>query len=263
MRKRSLQVLLGVLCLVLLTVSTALAQSGGDPERGAALYAENCAVCHGPTGEGRIGAELNTAFASINVDEFLRQTIAEGRPGTFMPAWGQEFGGPLPNEDINDIVAYIETWGGGNTPVLPPPRLPSREIPPVPDVAGDPNEGALIFAGNCVACHGERAEGRIGQTLAKEFPSAEPGAYVLDVVTNGIEGTLMPAWGESNGGPLSEEDVQNVTAYVLSLAPVGTSTPQETTLQFSGLPLAILAVVVLGLLLVLGWLTQRRQSTRN
>jgi mono/diheme cytochrome c family protein len=258
MRKRSLQVLVGVLSLTLLLVGTALAQSGGDPDRGAALYAENCALCHGATGEGRLGAELNEAFASINVDAFLRQSIAEGRGETFMPPWSEEFGGPLSEQDVDDIVAYIGTWGTTSSPVLPPPRPPEEPIPPVAEVSGDPNEGALVFAENCVACHGESGEGRVGQTLAKEYSSAEPGAYVIQVTTEGVEDTLMPAWGADNGGPLSEDDIQNVAAYVLSLQPVGTSTDGEITQQFSGLPLAIIVIAGLVILVGLGWLSQRQ-----
>lgn len=259
MGKRSLQVLIGALCLTGLLASTALAQSSGDPEHGAALYAENCAVCHGPTGEGGVGAELNEAFATINVDQFLKQTISNGRPGTFMPTWGEANGGPLSEQDIDDIVAYIETWGTASAPVLPPPRPPAEPIPPVAEVNGDPNEGALIYAQDCVACHGTSGEGRIGGTLAKEYASAEPGAYVIQVVTDGIDGTLMPAWGEANGGPLSDEDIQNVAAYVFSLQPVGVATPEEETpQQFNGLPLALIAAAGLVVLVGLGWLSQRR-----
>lgn len=259
MRKRSSTLLLGTLFVALFLVGTALAQSSGDPENGAALYAENCALCHGVAGEGRVGAELNEAFASINVDAFLQQTITEGRPDTFMPTWGEEFGGPLSEQDISDIIAYMHTWGTGSEPVLPAPRPPAEPIPPVAEVNGDPNEGAVVFAQNCVACHGESGEGRVGKTLAKNFESAEPGAYVIQVTTDGVDGTLMPAWGEANGGPLSEDDIQNVAAYVLSLQPIGTSaTPEETPQQFNGLPLAIIALVGLVIIVGLGWLSQRQ-----
>ena len=57
-------------------------------------------------------------------------------------------------------------------------------------------------------------EGRVGQTLAKTFASAEPGAYVVDVVTNGVEGTLMPAWGAEQGGPLSEQEIQEIMEHL-------------------------------------------------
>jgi mono/diheme cytochrome c family protein len=264
MSKRSLQVLIGVLILSLLTVGAALAQSDGDPDNGATLYAEYCAACHGENGEGRTGRELNAAFAAIDVDEFLRQSITEGRPGTFMPTWGEDLGGPLSEQDVDDIITYIETWGTASEPVLPPPRPPDEDIPPVTEVDGDPNEGALIFAENCVACHGEQGEGSIGETLAKEFPSAEPGAYVISAVTNGIgdsEDSGMPAWGEENGGPLSEDDIQNVAAYVLSLEPVGTGPPPPPPPpQFSALPLIIIAVGGLVILIGLGWLSQRRSG---
>jgi mono/diheme cytochrome c family protein len=122
----------------------------------------------------------------------------------------------------------------------------------------------VVFAQNCAACHGEEGEGRIGQTLATEFASAEPGAYVIDVVTNGVEGALMPAFGAEQGGPLSEQEIQDVSAYVLSLQPVGVSAEEGDVVQpVSGLPLAIAAIAMLALLLGLGLLTQRQSSRRG
>ena len=100
--------------------------------RGARLFAPteeggyNCAGCHGSEGVGgqappytltdadgefvatvtwRAPA-LNTVLLRFSEDE-LREILVYGRPGTPMPAWGTEGGGPLTTQQIDELIAYI------------------------------------------------------------------------------------------------------------------------------------------------------------
>jgi mono/diheme cytochrome c family protein len=86
-------------------------------DRGAKVYAENCASCHGPTGrgDGEAGRELspppgNLAWLSrmpmVRWDPFMYWTVAEGGTefGTAMPA----FKDTLPKNDIWAVIAYIQ-----------------------------------------------------------------------------------------------------------------------------------------------------------
>jgi mono/diheme cytochrome c family protein len=200
--------------------STALAQDGGEEqlETGARLFQENCSVCHGPNGEGRVGATLAQNWPSIRPDLLIRDTIERGIPGSVMPAWGEEHGGPLSNEEIDALVAYIQSWqtGGQVDPSIFPSPTPHPPIEPIPEVEGDPNRGASIYAENCAVCHGPNGEGRAGATLAKAWPSVRPDLNVKAVVSQGIPGSIMPAWHQDNGGPLSEAEIDDVTAFVLS-----------------------------------------------
>lgn len=85
----------------------------GVPERGRELYAANCAECHGLVGQGRVGPALNNeVFQASASDQYIKETIARGRPGTPMGAWGRGYGGvkELSPQEIGDIVAYIRTW---------------------------------------------------------------------------------------------------------------------------------------------------------
>lgn len=100
-------------------------------ERAMGNYIQYCLACHGPAGEGyeedtgRVGAPLggNTSATLLNQQavnaqgtpypggiearrEFLTKTIHNGR-GNIMPAWGQENGGQLNNEQIEEIVTMI------------------------------------------------------------------------------------------------------------------------------------------------------------
>ncbi len=243
-----------LLVLGLMLAGPAAAQEGGpgDPEQGAELFAENCATCHGQRGEGRIGAQLNDVFVSMNPEADLYNTISQGRPGTFMPPWHVDHGGVLTEVEIHDIIAYIESWGTTYEPSEPLPPRPAQEIPPVAAVDGDPNNGFTIYQQNCVACHGEEGEGRIGRNLHEAFDSIAPGAYAIDVISTGIDGTLMPAWEQEHGGPLTGDDINDVAAYVLSIQEEGGGRPptgEQPAPLGSTWPL--LLVVVLSVLVIL------------
>ena len=94
-------------------------------------------------------------------------------------------------------------------------------LAPFAAFAGDIESGETLFAGNCAACHaGGQNVIMPEKTLEKEALSeyldggANPGAVVKQV-TNGKN--AMPAF----GGRLSDEEIQNVAAYVISTANSG------------------------------------------
>jgi len=92
-----------------------LAGVAGDDaasQRGAALFAENCAVCHGETGAGlsELGAPaLNNAIWLYGGDrETVIETVRNGRRG-HMPAWS----GRLDDATVKQLAVYVHSLGGG------------------------------------------------------------------------------------------------------------------------------------------------------
>lgn len=101
--------------------------------RGATLFAPtadggfNCAGCHGDAGVGGSAAytltnadskfvasvtwqapALNTVLLRYSEAE-VRYILVYGRPGTPMPAWGAEGGGPLTTQQIDELIAYLHS----------------------------------------------------------------------------------------------------------------------------------------------------------
>jgi mono/diheme cytochrome c family protein len=111
----------------------------GDPNRGATIYQQNCATCHGAGLEGGIGAVLNPIDKLPGVPNsldpnFLIDIITNGRtpqPGdpkqTAMPPKGGNT--RLTDQDVKDLAAYIiqqnHSAAGG---VLSPNELAKRTI---------------------------------------------------------------------------------------------------------------------------------------
>lgn len=230
--------IMGILLAAALLFAAALvlparAQETVDQEklnRGARIYQENCEVCHGPNGEGRVGATLSQNWPSIRPELVLESTIANGISGTLMPAWGQANGGPLSDMQISDVAYYILSWQSGGPPPadLGPTPTPRPQIEPLPGVTGDPNQGAILYDQNCAVCHGANGQGRIGANLSNAFPSIRPDLSIKNIIVNGVSGSQMPAWGQSNGGPLTDQQINDITSFVLTLEKSSTMTATPT-----------------------------------
>jgi len=207
------------------------AQEGVDTEvleQGAQIFSENCAVCHGEDGQGRVGATLAKDWPSIRPDLRIRETIERGITDTFMPAWGQAYGGPLDDQELDAVTFYILSWQSGGPIYIFPTQTPrpGLALTPPPGVTGDPNRGAVLYDHNCALCHGPNGEGRVGANLAKDWSSMRPDLRVKSVIENGVEGSVMPPWSQAHGGPLNDQDINDITAYILTWS--GAETAPDT-----------------------------------
>ena len=77
--------------------------------------------------------------------------------------------------------------------------------------------GRQVFAQRCAGCHGSDGKGKsaIG---TPDFTSAKTqsgisDADMIDTITNGRKGTIMPAW----KGKLADEEIAAVAAYLRTL----------------------------------------------
>ena len=101
--------------------------------RGAAIYAANCATCHGETGlgDGPVSASLDPKPAPIShttqmlADDLLFYRISEGGIPfqTAMPAWK----GVFTEQQIWDVVAYVRELGAGNAAQINEMRAGQQE----------------------------------------------------------------------------------------------------------------------------------------
>jgi cytochrome c oxidase cbb3-type subunit III len=86
------------------------ARAGGDPKRGASVYAAFCSSCHGANGRGgeRAGPIVDGSFLALVSDQSLRTTVIVGRPELGAPDWrGNVPGTPMSPQDVSDVVAWL------------------------------------------------------------------------------------------------------------------------------------------------------------
>jgi len=184
-----------------------------------ALYAQNCAGCHGR--DGRMGAAraLNDpVYLALVPLEHVRQVIAVGVTGTAQPAFAINAGGSLTDQQIDVLVRGIEQrWAR-------PDAVAGQEIPPY-DAAQAATRGASaergrdVFAGACAACHGENGRGgpRGGSVTDPSYLALVSDQHVRTTVVAGRSDLGMPDWRGAGGtGPLTAQQVSDVVAWVVA-----------------------------------------------
>jgi mono/diheme cytochrome c family protein len=165
------------------------------------LYGENCAACHGQNGDGGAGPALNSAaLLKIISDDALFNLTKTGVPGTIMPAWGQMFGGPFTDQQIQHMVAFVRAW----EPTAPEPT-------PVAN-APDPARGALIYEQTCSVCHGQDGLGTELVPALNDLARLNKlsDAWYRNTIAHGRPAKGMPTWGTV----LSPAQINDVVALL-------------------------------------------------
>jgi len=184
-----------------------------------ALYATNCAGCHGENGAGGAAVALaDPGYLAIADDAAIRRVTANGVPGTAMPAFAQSAGGLLTDEQIDVVVNGIRTrWAKPNA-------LGGREAPPYAAATrGDPARGADVYARDCGSCHG--ADGRGGPRAS----SIVDRAFLALVSDQSLRTAIIAGRPElgapharidaAGGSAISSEDVSNVVSWLATQRP--------------------------------------------
>ena len=221
--------------------------STGPTEGGHNIGNYGCESCHGPTGQGGAakyvilpGEDEPDAFPREVVwsappldtvmrrfsDEEVIEIITYGRKNTPMPAWGVDGGGPLNEQQVTDLLAYIKTLQIDDDELADRRRQQLEQY-------GDDGEG--LFEANCARCHtkgfsyGEpelAAGGAYGPSLidgvtTRQFVDRQDH---IDFVTEGSD--FKVAYGERGegtgrmpgfGNELTKEQIEAIVDYERSL----------------------------------------------
>ncbi|HEY1555562.1 MAG TPA: c-type cytochrome [Kofleriaceae bacterium] len=233
------------LLLVMVTARVAAAQPATKPGEhphglpGWRTYDRYCLACHGSDGDGRGPASPFTSgrprdFTSGNyewrstpigqppTDADLQTTIANGAPGTSMPA----FGGVLSAREMADVIDVVKAFSRATFAGRPPvPIVLGRERAPAAD------RGKYLWTQlGCERCHGDggRGDGPSAKGLTEPpydlvtEPLRRPRALddledrrlaAARSIATGMAGTAMPGY----LGPSSVADVWALADRVVEL----------------------------------------------
>lgn len=89
-----------------------------DGKYGKMLYDAVCAICHDADKRSPLVPDLRAVKTATNAD-FWRVWIANGKPGSLMPAFSTTAGGPLDDTQIGTLAAYLNTTYPSK---VPPPQ---------------------------------------------------------------------------------------------------------------------------------------------
>jgi mono/diheme cytochrome c family protein len=198
-----------------------------------------CENCHGKQGVGGVvqytltdpgnpdapprqvkwaAPALNTVLLRFRPEE-VKTIITYGRPQTPMPPWGVAGGGPMNDQQIDDLVAYLDSIQ------LDPKKVQKENM----DQYG--TDGQKLFEGFCARCHtqgfsygepGPAGGGAYGPSLSngatlRQFPTpnlqvkwvAETAAFGKQYGTRGISSGRMAHFSEM----LRPEQIQAIVDY--------------------------------------------------
>ena len=200
------------------------AAKGTSLEVGQNLFSENCATCHGDFGEGGLNptrpddviAPISTAEYLKTRDDFtLRAIIAQGQPNFGMSPFGTASGGPLDDDEIDAIVAYLRSWE----------QNPPVELPPEIRAGSQALSGADIYAEVCAQCHGPNGEGLVGPSLREaQFQKENTDQDIFETINQGHGASGMIGWGEI----LTAGQIQQLVVFIRQLEQVEAQ-PKPTT----------------------------------
>lgn len=176
-------------------------------ERGALVYVEHCASCHGAYGEGTTTTEGPPVRGTQLTLNDVRRAVTEGTrafPDTYH-VYGRAGGGPLSEAQVEDVSFFVMNWDAA---VLEVARgAPAQAATELTDSGLDPAEmemkaGELVrlvvanFASSASTCRGDGLIGRlvaeegaeaaeeevalevaVGETKSLEFTPVSPGSY--------------------------------------------------------------------------------------
>jgi mono/diheme cytochrome c family protein len=225
---------------------------GREAVPGSEILPLECARCHGDKAEGGAATFVLTPdepgevtktvqWVAPSLDDvllrFSREEVAQiityGRPGTPMPAWGLEGGGPLPEQPVDDLVNYL-----ASIQIKPEAakKRSAERLAALKEENPGISDGEGLFNLNCARCHtkgysyGEPkvpgGGGAFGPNLTggvelRQFPDAAEGVKKhTEFVTTGSEfqkqyglqgigSGRMPGF----GGLLTTEQIEQIVAY--------------------------------------------------
>lgn len=174
----------------------------------ATLYSQNCAGCHGDNGKNGAAYNLsNPDYLSWVDDAALRKVIANGEPGTQMPAFAQSAGGFLTDAQIEDLIRGMRSnWlGSGASSGSAPPYAPR--------LSGNAAHGQQVYQIACGRCHQQPSQSILNPTYL---------ALVNDQTLRTIIIAGRPDIGQPNwqqyipGRALTDQEVTDVVAWLAS-----------------------------------------------
>lgn len=205
--------LAGVMWLAFSLPSLAQTASEETLQQGAALFEENCSICHQEDAIGQPGVApslTNPEFLSIASDKFIAGTIRDGRVDTGMPPFAH-----LGRSDVQTIVTYLRSYGDG----------PNRadEVDAQPDAHGDPRLGKQWYDNICSTCHGVRGDGYewggTGTAIGLPgFLDKASDGFIRETIKIGRSNTRMRGFRGATGlADLSDQEIDDIIVYLRGL----------------------------------------------
>lgn len=209
--------------------------------RGKKLFLESgCLGCHKFRGRGgSMGPDISHAgdkephgydFTNVKGEHtsanwLFQHFVAPSKvsPGSLMPDFG------LSPEQASDLTEFMLS--------LRKKSMPAAYTPVPPRRGGEPATGKQLYDMFCASCHGSTGQGSTVRDPALARSADAPRQLMVPslnhpdtlavasdeflerIIRHGRQETSMPAWGASEGGGLSNDEIRRIVGYIRSWQP--------------------------------------------
>lgn len=177
------------------------APPSADAIAGEKLFGKYCALCHGPDARGYAADNapslVTDTFLRSATDDFIAMGITLGRPGTPMAPYGARYGGPLSDEQIRQIVAFVRSKG------------PFAEVLTAVG-QGSAEGGKPLFSALCASCHADGPQRSAPRLDLPSFLHIATDSFIDYAIRKGRPGTKMEAY----AGRLNPSQISDIIAYL-------------------------------------------------
>ena len=183
------------------------------------LYNENCSACHGAKGlNGPSYPLANPEYQALVDEQQLHQIVANGEPGTLMPAFAISAGGSLTDQQVGVLVKGMRAaW-------YKPEVLAGLNAPPYQAAKpGDAGHGQQVYTAYCASCHGTpgpTGKSKAGSITQPAFLALVSDQVLRTVIIAGRPDIGQPDWrNDQPGHPMRDQEVSDVVAWLASQRP--------------------------------------------
>jgi cytochrome c oxidase cbb3-type subunit 3/ubiquinol-cytochrome c reductase cytochrome c subunit len=213
---------------VLLLAATGCTRLPGTPKPGvevprpdsitdfATLYGQNCSGCHGDHGANGASFDLSNPVYQAWVDDgTLGRIIANGEPGSLMPAFGKAAGGFLTDAQLDALVHGMRSqWQKTGALAEGVPAYAAT-------LTGDTARGQQVYQTACARCHTQASR----NILSPTYLALVSDQTLRTLIVAGRPDIGQPDWrGDIPGRALTDQEVTDVAAW---LASQRTATPGQ------------------------------------
>jgi mono/diheme cytochrome c family protein len=153
-------------------------------------------------------------YLAIADDASIRKVVANGVPGTSMPAFAQSAGGMLTDKQIDVITSEMRShWSRSGT--LEGVNRPSYAA----KSTGNAANGQLAYGTYCASCHGTQGQGGPkGSAITNDsFLALISDQGLRTIVITGRPELGAPDWRNNvPGKPMSDAEITDVVAWLAS-----------------------------------------------
>ena len=267
MNRFNLEIILGTILIALTSIvliiyglneeermaEAGLEQQAQAIEVGASLFENNCTGCHGTKGEGILGlcpplndknffeGRMKEVGWAGSLEDYIISVVSSGRavstrPDQYagqgkpaMPAWSDEYGGPLRPDQIHDLTQFILNWESTATGEVVIEALPTPTLSPE-DLNDPVARGQQVFLNKgCTGCH--TIEGlstatigpnltTIGTVAVTRNPEQTAEEYIREsilspstFVVEGFQDNIMP---KNFGDLIPAPELDDLLAFLLA-----------------------------------------------